>query len=221
MKKLLTIAFAVTLVLAAVGYGIVENAERGAGVRATAEEVRIDKMPGSRMDAVFFPANGDRAVIMVPGMMYGKESWEFLGQHLQEEHTATLALDYDNLMDAVEFLEKKGFTRIAVFAASAGAETVLNLLTENPSNVVDRVAILAAPSGRFLKNEKIDKLFITARGDTISRVHKIYEGSVAPKSLKEYEGNEHAQRLFDGENREDLINTLTDFVREKVKGVSP
>ena len=70
-------------------------------------------------------------------------------------------------------------------------------------------------SVKGLKKKNIRKLFIVAEDDMISssaEVYNLYDDSADPKVYHELKGSDHAQRLFDSDLRETVIQLIIDFI---------
>jgi len=80
---------------------------------------------------------------------------------------------------------------------------------------VDTVILLAPAGGEPLTSKNIRKLFIVAEDDMISssaEVYNLYDDSADPKVYHELKGSDHAQRLFDSDLRETVIQLIIDFI---------
>jgi esterase/lipase len=175
---------------------------------------------GDESDAAFFYRKSKQAVVFVPGFYYSKEDWYFLAERFQQLEIASLSLNGKSALDvlgAIDFLKKKGFEKIASVGGSMGEAAVLSALEleETIDESVDKAVVLAPYGGNSIKSKKIKKLFIVAKEDDrgcYPRVYTLYKDSSEPKVIKEYEGSEHAQALFSGEHREDLIKSIIAFI---------
>jgi len=183
------------------------------------QEVKIAITGTAETEAAFFPAKSDRAVVLAPGAMFSKESWYFLAERFQKMGISSVALDSGStpdLLNGIAYLQKMGVEKIAIIGASAGGAGVLFTLQEQkivPG--VDTVILLAPAGGKPLKKKNIRKLFIVAEDDMISssaEVYNLYDDSADPKVYHELKGSDHAQRLFDSDLRETVIQLIIDFI---------
>jgi hypothetical protein len=183
------------------------------------QEVKIAITGTAETEAAFFPAKSDRAVVLAPGAMFSKESWYFLAERFQKMEISSVALDSGStpdLLNGIAYLQKMGVEKIAIIGASAGGAGVLFTLQEQkivPG--VDTVILLAPAGGKPLKKKNIRKLFIVAEDDMISssaEVYNLYDDSADPKIYHELKGSDHAQRLFDSDLRETVIQLIIDFI---------
>lgn len=190
-------------------------------VRMPYTEIMILAGDGSESNATFFAGNNGQAVILVPGAMYNKKSWYDFAERLQHYHLASLALNTSGVPDirnAIAYLEKQGFEKLVLVGASMGGMGVLDALKEGPNAMVKKVVLLAPAGGAPLEDNRIEKLFITTEDDMIissAEVYKIYKASADPKVYKEYEGASHAQRLFYGDQQEEVSLLIIDFINAK------
>jgi pimeloyl-ACP methyl ester carboxylesterase len=183
------------------------------------QEVKITITGTAETEAAFFPAKSDRAVVLAPGAMFSKESWYFLAERFQKMGISSVALDSGStpdLLNGIAYLQKMGVEKIAIIGASAGGAGVLFTLQEQkivPG--VDTVILLAPAGGKPLKKKNIRKLFLVAEDDMISssaEVYNLYDDSADPKVYHELKGSDHAQRLFDSDLREAVIQLIIDFI---------
>lgn len=183
------------------------------------QEVKIAITGTAETEAAFFPAKPDRAVVLAPGAMFSKESWYFLAERFQKMGISSVALDSGStpdLLNGIAYLQKMGVEKIAIIGASAGGAGVLFTLQEQKiAPGVDTVILLAPAGGKPLKKKNIRKLFIVAEDDMISssaEVYNLYDDSADPKVYHELKGSDHAQRLFDSDLRETVIQLIIDFI---------
>jgi len=181
------------------------------------QEVKAASPNGSESDATFFSAGGKKAVVLASGFRFNKVSWYFLAELLQQRQIAALPLSGSSgpdVLNGISFLKEKGFTDITLVGASMGGMGVLSALEKTDENITGFV-VLAPAGGVPIKKTTIRKLFVVAENDgTVyrSEVYKLYENSAEPKTFKEYGGSDHAQELFGGDHKEDLVKLIIDFV---------
>ena len=183
------------------------------------QEVNIAITGTAETEAAFFSANHERAVIFAPGAMFSKESWYFLAERFQQLGISSVALDSGStadLLNAMAYLQKMGVKKIAIVGASAGGAGVLFTLQEQEINPgVDTAILLAPAGGKPLTKKNIRKLFIVAEDDMISssaEVYNLYDASADPKIYHELKGSDHAQRLFDSDLKEVVVQLIIDFI---------
>jgi len=168
-------------------------------------------------DGAFFAGSSKKAVIMVPGAKYNKESWYFLARHFQTIEISSLALDSGGeLPEAIRFIQQKGFKHISVIGGSAGGEAVINEINNSAKNVFEKMVVLAPYGGDPIKDGKLQKLFIIGKKDWVVDYYDIdylHKKSAEPKKLQVYKkSSAHAQELFETGSRDDLISLIVDFI---------
>ena len=218
MRRTIIFCLAFGFVLGIVTKIIATNHESITGSMQFQEiNIGLDRAAVSKVD--YFAGINRRAVIFAPGAMFSKESWHFLALRFQELGIGSVALNSGatvDLLNSIAFLKGKGAEKIAIVGASAGGAAVLYALRESPGTMVDTVVLLAPAGGAPLQNEMIRKLFIVAEDDMISssaEVYKLYKGSSDPKLYRELKGSNHAQRLFDSKQKENVIQLIIDFIQ--------
>jgi len=218
MRRAIIFCLAFGLVLVMVSKTMATNHENISG-RMQFQEINIGREGVAETKADYFAGNNRRAVIFAPGAMFSKESWHFLAARFQELGMGSVALNSGStadLLNSIDFLKKQGAQKIAVVGASAGGAGVLYTLRDDPVPMVDTVVLLAPAGGAPLQNDKIRKLFIVAEDDMISssaEVYKLYKSSSAPKLYKELKGSDHAQRLFESKQKENIIQLIIGFIQ--------
>jgi dienelactone hydrolase len=218
MKRTIIFCLAFAFVLGMVNKIIATNHENITG-RMQFQEVNIGLSGAAETKADYFAGKNRRAVIFAPGAMFSKESWHFLAARFQELGMGSVALNSgstSDLLNGIGFLREKGAEKIAIVGASAGGAGVLYMLRDAPGPEVDTVVLLAPAGGVPLQNDTIRKLFIVAEDDMISssaEVYKLYKSSSDPKLYKELQGSDHAQRLFDSKQKENVIQLIIGFIQ--------
>ena len=82
---------------------------------------------------------------------------------------------------------------------------------------INKAIALAPYNGVPIKSDRIQKLFIVAKGDNVTSsisIKKLYNDSSEPKKMVEFEGSAHAQHLFKGSHKEKLSDLIIDFITE-------
>jgi len=218
MERTIIFCLAFGLVLGMVKQTLAANQEINTGGMKF-EEVNIGLAGTAKTRADYFAGKNPRAVIFAPGAMFSKESWHFLAERFQKLGIGSVALNSGaapDLLNSIAFLKAKGADKIAIVGASAGGAGVLFTLRDAPDPLVDTVVLLAPAGGAPLQNEKIRKLFIVAEDDMISssaEVYKLYKSSSDPRLYKELEGSDHAQRLFESRQKENVIQLIIRFIQ--------
>ena len=192
----------------------------GNDVKANYKELKIKSEGGVESDIAFFDGNKEKAVIFAPGAMFSKESWYFLAKRFQEKKIASISLNASSAADVlngINFLKKNGFEEISLVGASMGGVGVLEVSNTLSDKSIDKLVAIAPFGGDPVKNKNISKLFIVAEDDMMSssaEVYRLFDDSSDPKIYKEFPGSNHAQRLFESEHKETLVETIINFITE-------
>ena len=218
MNKTIIFCLAFALLLGIVQHTSANNSENITG-NMLFQEVIIELDGNAATRADYFAGKNPRAVIFAPGAMFSKESWHFLAARFQDLEIGSIALNSGaspDLLNGLAFLKAKGVQKIAIIGASAGGAGVLYTLRDTPDPLVDKVVLLAPAGGPPLQNNIIRKLFIVAEDDMISssaEVYKLYKSSSDPKLYRELKGSDHAQRLFDSKEKENIVQLIVQFIQ--------
>jgi len=192
----------------------------GSEVDINYKELKIKSESGIESDIAFFDGGKEMAVIFAPGASFSKESWYFLAERLQKEKIASVSLNTGSVTDVlngIDFLKKNGFEKISLVGGSVGGVGVLEASNKLTGKVIDKIVVIAPFGGNPVKDKNISKLFIVAEDDMMSssaEVYRLYDNSSYPKEYKEYPSSNHAQRLFETEHKEALIEVIIDFIRD-------
>ncbi|MBL4811729.1 MAG: hypothetical protein JKX69_05065 [Rhodobacteraceae bacterium] len=170
-------------------------------------------------DAVYYPADGARAVVWVPGFIFNKESWASMARALQERNVASLAISGKverNVRQAIRELVQRGYQDIILVGASSGAAAVLNTMEQVTAiDVVSGVVMLSPVRGNPMDDQTVRKLIIVSQDErAFDTVAAIYAGSMEPRELLTIPGAAHAQFLFFGPNSAEVTNAIIDFIVE-------
>lgn len=182
---------------------------------------------------------GARAVLLVPGGRFEKNSWAPLAKSLAGEGVQALAIDLRgkgmskegpvekktdiaatmDLLAAVRFLRGNGARQIAIVGASAGGNMVEEALRVAQPGEINRVVFLAHGAYGPPQLLKVPKLFVVARNDMgagniprLKRIQEQYDKAPDPKELLVLDGDAHAQYLFESDQRERLTRELVRFL---------
>jgi alpha-beta hydrolase superfamily lysophospholipase len=182
---------------------------------------------GGRIEASFFKAGKDKAVIFTHGAVFNKESWYFLAEMFQQKGVSALSIDfrgYGNSMGgssakkmydvlaAISYLKEQGFSDINVVGASMGGAAVLQAL-DQISFPVNKVVLLAPAGGPAIASTVTEKLVVVSADERMfSGIKTIYDASSEPKQIHVYPGTTHAQHLFKTDVRDELIERILGFI---------
>ena len=168
-------------------------------------------------DAAYYPADGKRAVVFVPGFIFNKESWKGLATTLQEQGIASVAISAKSenpIRRAIQELVRLGHKDVILVGGSSGAAAILNTMEQVASvDVVSGVVLMSPVRGNPMDDQPVEKLFIVSEGErSFETVQKLHEGSMDPKQLMTIPGKAHAQFLFYGPNKAEVNAAIVEFV---------
>ena len=182
---------------------------------------------GGKIEASLFSASNSKAVVFAHGAIFDKESWYFLAEAFQRKGVSALPIDFRgygnstsgsttkkmyDVLGAISYLNKQGYTEINIIGASMGGAAVLSALSNNPIPI-HKVVLLAPAGGPPINSAVGDKLFIVSENERMfSGVMAIYNASAEPKQIKIYSGNTHAQHLFKTDVRDELSERIINFI---------
>jgi pimeloyl-ACP methyl ester carboxylesterase len=182
--------------------------------------------------------NGARAVVLVHGGRFTKESWKPQAQTLAQAGFRVLAIDFRgegksrgpgqadlytaplhlDVLGAVRYLRNTGATTVSAIGGSMGGAAAGDASIASKPGEIDRVVLLgAAPNGSA---EKLHSrtLFIVARDDAnadgprLPAIRAQYEKAPQPKQLIILEGSAHAQFLFQTDQAERVMREILQFL---------
>ncbi len=165
---------------------------------------------------------GEKAVVLVHGGRFNKESWATQARALQAAGFEVLAIDLRGYgkshgpgdkdpMDApleldvlatVRYLHKAGAKSVSIVGGSMGGAAAGDASIDSRPGEIDRVVMLGAAPNKPADKLKSPSLFIVARDDTsgdglrLPGIREQYEKAPQPKKLVVLDGSAHAQYLF-------------------------
>jgi pimeloyl-ACP methyl ester carboxylesterase len=184
---------------------------------------------------------GDRAVVLVHGGQFNKESWQKQAQVLADLKFQVLALDlrgygksrgpgdsdpmdaplYQDVLAAVRYLRKSGAKTVSAVGASMGGWAAGDASIASNPGEIDRLVFLgSAPSGPADKL-KCPSLFIVARDDAsgdgprLPGIRAQYKKAPHPKKLIILKGSAHAQFLFQTDQADRVMREIVRFLTAK------
>ena len=175
-------------------------------------------------DAAYFPTNGKRAVVWVPGFIFNKESWFEMAKSLQAEGVASMAISgksINNIRSALQQLARRGHKDFILVGGSRGAQAILNMVdqvftTSFVSGVVTLSAVGGNPIDDFNRSVPLRKLFIVSEKEKhMGTVQALYDESMDPKELVVIPGEAHAQFLFFGPDKAKVEALIKNFILHK------
>ena len=184
---------------------------------------------------------GDRAVVLVHGGQFNKESWQKQAHALAELKFKVLALDlrgygksrgpgdadsmdaplYQDVLAAVRYLRKSGAKTVSVVGASMGGWAAGDAAIASKPGEIDRVVFLGSAPSRSADKLKCPSLFIVARDDAsedgprLPGIRAQYEKAPQPKELIILDGSAHAQFLFQTDQADRVMREIIRFLSAK------
>jgi pimeloyl-ACP methyl ester carboxylesterase len=180
----------------------------------------------------------DRAVVLVHGGRFNKESWAPQAQKLQAEGYQVLAIDmrgfgkshgpgdsdlytaphHLDVLAAVRYLHQNGAKSVSAIGGSMGGAAAADASIASQAGEIDRLVLLgAAPDGPADKL-KSAILYIVARDDAnddgprLPRIRAQFEKSPEPKELIVLDGSAHAQFLFQTDQADRVMREILRFL---------
>lgn len=168
-------------------------------------------------DAAYYPADGEKAVVFVPGFIFNKESWKNLATRLQEEGIASVAISAKSenpIRRAIQELTRRGHKEIVLIGGSSGAAAILNTMEQVVAiDTVSGVVLMSPVRGNPMDDQPVNKLFIVSEDEkSFEKVKALHEASMEPKTLMAIPGSAHAQFLFYGPDKADVETAIVEFV---------
>ncbi len=184
---------------------------------------------------------GDRAVVLVHGGQFNKESWQKQAGALAELKFQVLALDlrgygksrgpgasdpmdaplYQDVLAAVRHLRKAGAKTVSVVGASMGGWAAGDASIASKPGEIDRVVFLGSAPGGPADKLKCPSLFLVARDDAngdgprLPGIRQQYEKAPQPKELIILKGSAHAQFLFQTDQADRVMREIIRFLSAK------
>jgi len=186
---------------------------------------------------------GTRAVVLVHGGQFNKESWTPQAKQLVAAGYEVLAInlrgygkshgpgDSDpmdaplhlDVIAAVHYLKEHGAKSVFVVGGSMGGSAAGDASISSPPGEIDRLVLLGAAPNLPADKLKSPILYVVARDDAnddgprLPGIRKQYEISPQPKRLIIVEGSAHAQFLFQTNESERVMKAILDFMSGKAE----
>ena len=185
--------------------------------------------------------SGERAVLLVHGGRFTKESWakqaailiaagfqvlaidlrghgQSHGPGEADPSDAQLALD---VLAAVRYLHRHGAKTVSIIGGSMGGAAAGDASITSRPGEIDRIIMLGAAPNLPADKLKSPALFIVARDDTsgdgprLPGIRAQYEKAPQPKKLIVLEGSAHAQYLFQTDQSERVMQEILRWLSSK------
>jgi pimeloyl-ACP methyl ester carboxylesterase len=184
---------------------------------------------------------GSRAVVLVHGGQFNKESWSKQAHVLVDAGFQVLALDlrgygkshgpgdsdpmdapiHLDVLGALRYLRKNGVKRVSVVGASMGGWAAGDACVKSQPGEIDRVVFLGSAPNESGDKLKCPSLYIVARDDAnedgprLPGIRAQYEKSPEPKKLIILEGSAHAQFLFQTDQGDRIMREIVSFLSDE------
>lgn len=181
--------------------------------------------------------SGNRAVVLVHGGRFNKESWKKQASDLAAEKFLTLSIDFRgegksrcgkqeqssddghqlDVLGAIHYLRTIGARSVSVIGASMGGDYAAKAAEAEPEEM-DKLVLLASGAYTPLIRFKGRKLFIIARDDAnaeglrLPKIQAQYEKALEPKKLVILDGSAHAQFLFETAQGDRVMREILTFL---------
>jgi pimeloyl-ACP methyl ester carboxylesterase len=170
-------------------------------------------------DAAYYPADGEKAVVFVPGFIFNKESWKKMATKLQSQGIASVAISTKSenpIRRAIQELTRRGHSNVVLVGGSSGAAAILNTMEQvTATDVVTGVVLMSPVRGNPMDDQPIGKLFIVSEGEkSFEKVQALHDGSSEPKTIMTFPGKAHAQFLLFGPDKADVEAEIVKFIIE-------
>lgn len=208
--------------------------ERGASA-SDPVHVSMSAPDGGVVEADEYGA-GRRAVVLVPGGRYTKDSWAPQAVELATAGYRVLAINtrgkgssragsagpeaYElDVLGAVRWARETGSPWVAVIGASFGGWAAAEAAAGSRRGEINRLVLLAHSPIENPERIRVPALFILAENDPtaqgglrLDRVRDQYERAGGPKELVLLPGDAHAQAVFRTEQGERLMGEIERFL---------
>jgi dienelactone hydrolase len=208
-----------------------------AGFTNAQEHVSFPAPDGYHLNGDLY-GHGNRAVVLVHGGRFNKDSWEKQARVLSNAGFRVLAIDfrgygqtkagtntsddnsYPDVLTAVRYLHSTGSKSVSVVGASMGGDATADAVMAEHPGEIDRVIFLASDGGDAPERLKVQKIFIVSRtdesadGPRLPKISEHYRRAPEPKKLVILEGSAHAQFIFDTDQGARLMEEMLSFLSE-------
>jgi len=184
----------------------------------------------------------ERAIVLVHGGRFTKESWAPQARALQAAGYQVLAVDlrgfgkshgpgdsdlftaphYLDVLAAVRYLHQNGAKVVSAIGGSMGGAAAGDASIASRAGEIDRVVFLGASPNGPAEKLKSATLYIVARDDAnddgprLPGIRAQFEKSPEPKELIILEGSAHAQFLFQTDQADRVMREILRFLSQKL-----
>ena len=193
--------------------GPAETGEGDTAATTTAGE-RIDTDVG---EALLW-GDGDSGVVLAHGAAFDAESWTDQATQIAAEGTTVVAVEDispEGIEAAVTYLkDERGIAGVALIGASAGADGILDLVSQQP-DLPDQI-ILLSPNSVVDGLGASPKLFIASEDEPVADVSTEMADTAEGDDNEAIilPGSAHAQNIFDTDQAEPTMTAILDRLNE-------
>ena len=193
--------------------GPAETGEGDTAATTTAGE-RIDTDVGEAL----LLGDGDSGVVLAHGAAFDAKSWTDQATQIAAEGTTVVAVEDispEGIEAAVTYLkDERGIAGVALIGASAGADGILDLVSQQP-DLPDQLIVLSP-------NSVVDGLGVSPKLFIASEDEPVADVSTEMADTAEGDDNEaiilpgsaHAQNIFDTDQAEPTMTAILDRLNE-------
>lgn len=174
--------------------------------------------PGSNRSGDLTWGAGEYAVVLAHGAAFDAASWEDQATAIAAQGATVVAVEdigSDHLAEVVADLQADDHPRVALVGASAGADSILALLSEQP-DLADQIVLLSPNSPVDGLGEQ-PKLFVASEDEPVADVSTELADS-APGDDNEaliLPGSAHAQSIFDSDQGATALAAILDRLDQR------
>lgn len=181
---------------------------------------------------------GERAVVLVHGGRWNKESWAKQVPVLVKAGFEVMAIDLrgygqshgpgdkdpedapleKDVLAAVRYLHAHGARSVSIVGGSMGGAAAGDAAILAKPGEIDRIVMLGAAPNLPAEKLKSPALFLVARDDSsgdgprLPRIQKQFDKAPEPKKLVVLEGSAHAQALFGTDQEERVMGEILQWL---------
>lgn len=192
---------------------------------------------GGTVSATLY-GSGSRAVLLVHGGRFTKESWAPQAPALVAAGFEVLAIDFRShgqshdpggtdpsgaqlaldVLASVRYLHAHGAKTVSIVGGSMGGAAAGDASITSQPGEIDRLVMLGAAPNLSAEKLKSPSLFIVARNDTsgdgprLPGIRAQFKKAPQPKKLVVLEGSAHAQYLFQTDQSERVMQEILQWL---------
>lgn len=193
--------------------------------------VTFTSSDGATIEANIY-AGSSHAVILGHGKVFDKESWSEVAQRLNDIGLTVIAPNFrgygkskgpdaddgfaQDIAAAAAYGRRNGATAISLLGGSMGAVAVSKAVTDSLISDVYRLILLSPRvAGDPGKINVGHALFVVSKDeDCAQTVQSMHDQCPSPKSLQVFDGDKHAQFLFQSGHKDTLISMILDALKQ-------